>query len=275
MPSSSVTVTQTSIPSESVRSIRLAGDPWTYSVSPLRAWIVGMTNGRPSWTKPTWQMRASSRIASIVSRSYAPRSGWRRTDVAVVGRDTPTTYAFRRASDPVQHSCPVLRRLRIENLVLIREAELDFAPGLNAITGETGAGKTILAGALGLLLGARGEASLIGPGGDETYVEAELDAEPTGTLAELKPSDEDAVVPARRIFADGRTRAYAWGRAASREDVADAMEQAVAMSGQFQQRRLARPSFQLDVLDAFAGAAELRGRLRSAWRELTVARRRH
>jgi len=169
----------------------------------------------------------------------------------------------------------VLRRLRIENLVLIREAELDFAPGLNAITGETGAGKTILAGALGLLLGARGDASLIGPAGGETYVEAELDAEPTETLAELKPSDEDALVLARRIFADGRTRAYAWGRAASREDVADALEQAVAMSGQFQQRRLARPSFQLDVLDAFAGAGELRGRLRSAWRELTAARRRH
>jgi DNA repair protein RecN (Recombination protein N) len=169
----------------------------------------------------------------------------------------------------------VLSRLRIENLVLIREAELDFAPGLNAITGETGAGKTILAGALGLLLGGRGDASLIGPGGEETYVEAELEAEPTGTLAELRPADEQSLTLARRIFADGRTRAYAWGRAAAREDVADAMEQAVAMSGQFQQRRLARPSFQLGVLDAFAGAGELRGRLRSARRELTAARRRH
>src|SRR5262249_23403540 len=257
MPSSSVTVTQTSIPSESVRSIRLAGDPWTYSVSPLRAWIVGMTNGRPSWTKPTWQMRASSRIASIVSRSYAPRSGWRRTDVAVVGRDMPTTYAFRPASDPVQHSCPVLRRLRIENLVLIREAELDFAPGLNAITGETGAGKTILPESIGLLLGGRGDASLIGPAGSEAYVEAELEAEPTDGLAELRPQDEDALVVARRIFADGRTRAYAWGRAAAREDVAAAAEQAIAMSGQFQQRRLARPAFQLDLLDAFPGAGPL------------------
>jgi DNA repair protein RecN (Recombination protein N) len=66
----------------------------------------------------------------------------------------------------------VLRRLRIENLVLIREAELDFAPGLNAITGETGAGKTILAQSIGLLLGARADAAMIGPGGDETYVEA-------------------------------------------------------------------------------------------------------
>ena len=69
----------------------------------------------------------------------------------------------------------MLRRLRIENLVLIREAELAFEPGLNAITGETGAGKTILAQAIGLLLGARGDAGLVGADGDE--VEVELSAQ--------------------------------------------------------------------------------------------------
>src|SRR5207247_257667 len=69
----------------------------------------------------------------------------------------------------------MLRRLRIENLVLIQEAELTFAPGLNAITGETGAGKTILAQAIGLLLGARGDAGYIGANGTEAYVEAELE----------------------------------------------------------------------------------------------------
>ena len=68
----------------------------------------------------------------------------------------------------------MLRRLRIENLVLIREAELSLAPGLNAITGETGAGKTILAQAIGLLLGARGDAAFVGPDADEAYVEVEL-----------------------------------------------------------------------------------------------------
>ena len=72
----------------------------------------------------------------------------------------------------------MLRRLRIENLVLIRNAELAFEPGLNAITGETGAGKTILAQAIGLLLGARGDAALVGADGDEAYVEAELDPPP-------------------------------------------------------------------------------------------------
>ena len=168
----------------------------------------------------------------------------------------------------------MLRRLRIENLVLIRDAELDFAPGLNAISGETGAGKTILAQSIGLLLGGRADAAMIGPAGDESYVEAELDGE-SEALEEMRPDGEPGLVVARRIFKDGRTRAYAWGRAAARDDVASAAEQKIAMSGQFQQRRLARPSFQLDVLDAFAETSELRARARSAWYELSHARRRH
>jgi DNA repair protein RecN (Recombination protein N) len=163
----------------------------------------------------------------------------------------------------------MLRRLRIENLVLIREAELDLAPGLNVITGETGAGKTIFAQAIGLLLGAKGEDGLVGPAGPEAYVEAELESD---ALAELRPEDEDALLVARRVFADGRTRAYAWGRTAAREDVADAVEQVVAMSGQFQQRRLARPSYQLELLDRFAGVD--RDEARTVWRELQSALRR-
>jgi DNA repair protein RecN (Recombination protein N) len=178
----------------------------------------------------------------------------------------------------------VLRRLRIENLVLIREAELAFGPGLNAVTGETGAGKTIFAQAVGLLLGARGDSSFLGPDGDEAYVEAELDTPPAffedealANLADLRPEDEDGLVVARRVFADGRTRAYAWGRSVAREDVAVAGERLIAMSGQFEQRRLARRSYQLDVLDAFAGSeqAARRAELRLAWRELAAARRRH
>src|SRR5437870_766844 len=178
----------------------------------------------------------------------------------------------------------MLRRLRIENLVLIREAELELAPGLNAITGETGAGKTILAQAVGLLLGAKGDAAFLGPAADEAYVEAELelpagllDGDGLGSLADLRPHDEEGLVLARRVFADGRTRAYAWGRAAAREDLAAAGERLIAMSGQFEQRRLARPSYQLEVLDRFAGDEQLRRRaeLRIAWRELQAARRRH
>jgi len=176
----------------------------------------------------------------------------------------------------------MLRRLRIGNLVLIREAELELASGLNAISGETGAGKTILAQAIGLLLGSKGDAKSIGPGAQEAYVEAEFDV-PDGffeeegleALAALRPADEPGLVLARRIFGDGRTRAYAWGRAAAREDVAAAGELLVGMSGQFEQRRLARPAYQLDVLDSFAGEEQLRrrGALRKAWRELAAARR--
>jgi len=178
----------------------------------------------------------------------------------------------------------VLRRLTIENLVLIRRAELDFAPGLNAITGETGAGKTILAQAVGLLLGAKGDASYIGPDASEAYVEAELEVpegafadESLDRLAELRPEDEDLLILARRIFPDGRTRAYAWGRTAAREDLAAAGERLISMSGQFEQRRLGRPAYQLDVLDAFVGEEQARRRTeaRIAWRELLAARRRH
>jgi len=178
----------------------------------------------------------------------------------------------------------MLRSLRIENLVLIREAELDLAPGLNAITGETGAGKTILAQAIGLLLGARGDAGYVGPGASDAYVEAELDLldgllqeDGLEALADLRPEDEPGLVLARRVFADGRTRAYAWGRSAAREDVAAVAERLIAMSGQFEQRRLARPSYQLDVLDSFVGAEQLAGlaETRGAWRELGAARRRH
>jgi DNA repair protein RecN (Recombination protein N) len=178
----------------------------------------------------------------------------------------------------------VLRRLRIENLVLIREADLAFGPGLNAVTGETGAGKTIFAQAIGLLLGARADASSVGSDGEEAYVEAELDVpdgffdeEDVAALAELRPEGEAGLVLARRVFGDGRTRAYAWGRAVAREDVAGAAERLIAMSGQFEQRRLARPSFQLDVLDAFCGREQLERRREAAaaWRELAAARRRH
>jgi DNA repair protein RecN (Recombination protein N) len=178
----------------------------------------------------------------------------------------------------------LLRSLRIENLVLVRDGELAPAAGLTAITGETGAGKTILTQAVGLLLGAKGDAGVVGAAGAEAYVEAELDLpdgflddEELAALAELAPEDEPGLVLARRVFADGRTRAYAWGRAVAREDLAAAAERLIAMSGQFEQRRLARPSYQLDVLDSFVGEEQLRRRreARLAWRELAAARKRH
>src|SRR6185312_838678 len=108
----------------------------------------------------------------------------------------------------------------------------------------------------------KGDASAVGPAGSEAYVEAELDV-PEGffeddelaVLAELRPAEETGLVLARRVFHDGRTRAYAWGRAVTRDDLAAAAERLIAMSGQFEQRRLARPAYQLDVLDGFCGEA--------------------
>jgi DNA repair protein RecN (Recombination protein N) len=177
----------------------------------------------------------------------------------------------------------VLRRLRIENLVLIREADLELDPGLVALTGETGAGKTIVTQAIGLLLGAKGDAASVGAGASEAFVEAELDV-PEGffdvegleTLRDLRPEDEPGLVVARRVGADGRSRAYAWGRSVAREDIVAATDRLLALSGQFAQRRLARPSHQLDLLDAFVGPEQAARRLeaRSAWRAVQAAERR-
>jgi DNA repair protein RecN (Recombination protein N) len=177
----------------------------------------------------------------------------------------------------------VLRRLRIENLVLIREAELELDPGLVALTGETGAGKTIVTQAIGLLLGAKGDAAAVGAAAPEAFVEAELDV-PDGffdeegleALRDLRPEDEPGLVVARRVGADGRSRAYAWGRSVAREDLVAATERLLALSGQFAQRRLARPAHQLELLDAFVGPeqAARRGEARAAWRALQAVSRR-
>ena len=177
----------------------------------------------------------------------------------------------------------MLKRLRIENLVLIREAELELAPGLVALTGETGAGKTIVTQAIGLLLGAKGDAASVGQAGREAYVEAELelpdgflDDDELSTLRELRPEDETSLVVARRVGADGRSRAYAWGRTVAREDMVSATERLLALSGQFAQRRLARPAYQLEVLDAYLGAGQQTrlAETRESWRALSAATRR-
>ena len=147
--------------------------------------------------------------------------------------------------------------LRIENLVLIHEAELGARRQLTAITGETGAGKTILSNAIGLLLGARGDAALIGAAGEEAYVEAELDAATTRCSAR-SPSCGPTARRARARAADLRGRPDArlcLGPARGARGRRAAAEGLIAMSGQFEQRRLARPAYQLAVLDAFAGAA--------------------
>ena len=100
--------------------------------------------------------------------------------------------------------------LRVENLLLIERAELRLAPGLNVLTGETGAGKTVLAHALDLLLGGKPRANIVRPGAAEAYVEGVFVG-----------SDGQDVVLARRVWAEGRTRAYVDGRAATAADLAE------------------------------------------------------
>jgi DNA repair protein RecN (Recombination protein N) len=182
--------------------------------------------------------------------------------------------------DPRVYDHRVLRRLRIENLVLIREADLDLGTGLIALTGETGAGKTIVTQAIGLLLGAKADASAVGAAGPEAYVEAELDV-PEGffdedgleALRDLRPGDAPGLVVARRVTADGRSRTYAWGRSIARDDLVAGTERLLVLSGQFAQRRLARPARQLELLDAFVGSEQVRRRAeaRDAWRALQAA----
>ena len=96
-------------------------------------------------------------------------------------------------------------------------------------------------------------------------------------LAELRPEDEPGLVLARRVFGDGRTRAYAWGRAIAREDLAAASERLIAMSGQFEQRRLAAPGLPARRPGCVrrGGAGRAASRARAAWRALTAARRHH
>jgi len=171
----------------------------------------------------------------------------------------------------------VLLELRIENLLLIARAELRLGPGLTAITGETGAGKTVLAHSLDLLLGGSPRAGLVRPGTGEAYVEGIFEL-PRGllgdpALAELRErvgGESDELLLARRVGAQGRTRAFVQGRSASAADLRELGVRLVAFFGQHEHRRLTLASAQLDLLDGFRGRGQLaaRGRLAKAQRRV-------
>jgi DNA repair protein RecN (Recombination protein N) len=156
----------------------------------------------------------------------------------------------------------VLAELRVENLLLIERAELRLAPGLNVLTGETGAGKTVLAHALDLLLGGRARPGIVRPGAAEAYVEGvfELPEALRGELGRAHaeggsclPAGADEVVLARRVGAEGRTRAYVNGRSAAVGDLRDLAGALLAFFGQHEHRRLMLASAQLDILDGACG----------------------
>lgn len=192
----------------------------------------------------------------------------------------------------------MLLELRIENLLLIERAELRPGGGLTAITGETGAGKTVLAHALDLLLGGKPRPGIVRPGAPEAYVEgvfelpADLLDEPE--LAELRErvwedlDEADGAAPAeivlaRRVGASGRTRAFVQGRSASAADLQALGGRLVAFFGQHEHRRLTLASAQLDLLDGFCGREQLElraslagahGRMRELGRSLEELRER-
>jgi DNA repair protein RecN (Recombination protein N) len=176
----------------------------------------------------------------------------------------------------------VLHELRIENLLLIERAELRFAGGLNAITGETGAGKTILAHSLDLLLGGRARPRIVRPGADEAYVEGAFalpdDLLTDPELAEMRarlPEAADEIVLGRRIASSGRTSAFVQGRSASAGDLRALGSRLLAFYGQHEHRRLGLASAQLQILDGFAGAEHLgrRERYREAHAEVAALSR--
>jgi DNA repair protein RecN (Recombination protein N) len=170
----------------------------------------------------------------------------------------------------------MLEELVVENLVLVRSARLSLHPGLNVLTGETGAGKTILAEAVGLLLGGRADASLVGPAASEAYVEATFsDAELPEELSELAPEGAEGVTVARRVGREGRSRALLYGRSCTRDDLERIGQSLIEMVSQHEARRLVRPAVQLDLLDASGGdkLAAVRAEMAAAWRALVAARR--
>jgi len=169
----------------------------------------------------------------------------------------------------------VLCELRVENLLLLDRAELRLSAGLNVLTGETGAGKTLLAHALDLLLGGRARAGLVREGASEAYVEGVF-AFPAGLhRGELIPDGAEELVLARRVWPDGRTRAYVCGRSATAADLRELGGQVLTFYGQHEHRKLMLSAAQLELLDAHCGPAQAAGRERmvqahTRFRELTV-----
>lgn len=150
----------------------------------------------------------------------------------------------------------MLEELRIENLAVIPGAEIVFAPGLNVISGETGAGKTILAQAIALLLGVRADSGLIRPDTDTATVEAVFSF-PPGYFADLAdvvelPEGEGLAVR-RRLSREGHSRAFVGGRAANLSVLEQLTGRLMSFSAQHEHQRLMMASNQLDILDSFCG----------------------
>jgi DNA repair protein RecN (Recombination protein N) len=168
----------------------------------------------------------------------------------------------------------VLTHLRISGFALIDELELELGPGLTVITGETGAGKSIVVEAMGLLRGARAGADVIRVGRDEARVEA-LIALPAGGPARARleaegragddASEPDAPLLVRRVISrQGRGRAHLGGSLATAGDLAKHVARLIDIASQHDQQSLTDPESQLAILDAFAENGDLRAEMAEA-----------
>jgi DNA repair protein RecN (Recombination protein N) len=171
--------------------------------------------------------------------------------------------------------------MRIEGLGVIDEATLELDPGLTVVTGETGAGKTMVVTGLHLLSGGRAEASRVRSGAQRAAVEGRFDAPPGSSAAKVaadagaEPDEDGALIALRTVNPDGRSRAHLGGRSVPVGVLSELSEQLIAVHGQNDQLRLLRPVEQRGVLDRFAGE-ELLGalteyrRLREEWHAVST-----
>lgn len=177
---------------------------------------------------------------------------------------------------------PVLEEMRIRALGVIDDAVVELAPGFTAVTGETGAGKTMVVTSLGLLLGGRADAALVRVGAKAAVVEGRIVVAP-GQAAAVRAEeagaelDDGVLLLSRTVSAEGRSRAHVGGRSVPVGLLAELRDDLVAVHGQTDQQGLLRPARQRQALDRYAGDAvagpladysEAYGRLRAVSAEL-------
>jgi DNA repair protein RecN (Recombination protein N) len=173
----------------------------------------------------------------------------------------------------------MLRSLAIRDFVIVDKLDLEFAPGFTVLTGETGAGKSILIDALATVLGERAEAGLVREGCDKADVAAEFETPKAGALSRyLEENDlagEDGACLLRRVIeASGRSRAYVNGRPATAQQLKEIGEHLVDIHGQHAHQSLLRPASQRDLLDGYAGCELFAAEVAAAHREWQDVRRR-
>jgi DNA repair protein RecN (Recombination protein N) len=175
---------------------------------------------------------------------------------------------------------PVLEELRITGLGVIESATLELGPGLTVITGETGAGKTMVVTALGLLLGGRADSGAVRSGTRGARVEGSLRVADLPQVAAAVDAaggvvEDESVLLARNVSAEGRSRAFVGGASVPVSQLAEVAEPLVAVHGQSDQHRLLQPRAQRDALDAYGGDATGRplAEYRALYDELRAAER--